>query len=532
MRSNPRVEERTTSTLELARGALASLEQSRRRIDDLNVYPVPDGDTGTNLTLTGRAIVEALEQSTATERAVIAKELTRAALMGARGNSGVILSQIVRGFADVAGNRPHLDAAALAEAFRSASDAAYRAVRKPVEGTMLTVIRELAEAAERSSVDDVRELLVELVRAGEESVRGTTEKLDVLRHAGVVDAGGAGLFEILRGIAAAATGEALPEAPELEEVAVEAIHQELSDYRYCTTFVIEGDGLSREEIESELEPLGDSLLVVGDADAVKVHVHTDEPGGALTVGTRRGTIGGVEIANMHLQTVQREERLMESVPGATATEVVAVVAGDGNRLLFESLGATRIVEGGQTMNPSTADLVAAVEATGADSVILLPNNSNVIMSAEQAAELTEKDVHVVPSDSIPSGLAALVRFDGSRSIDENAAEMRDALEEVATGEVTIASRDAKLNGIAVPKGAYLGLAEGQAVSVGESFDQVVAEVVDRLLEQPRGVLTLLTGEGAPALDSVLTAIGERHPELEIDVQEGGQPHYPLLLSAE
>jgi DAK2 domain fusion protein YloV len=518
------------TALELARGALAGLERSRRRIDDLNVYPVPDGDTGTNLTMTGRAIVESLEQSTATERAAIAKELTRAALMGARGNSGVILSQIVRGFAEVVGDRPQLDVATVVEAFRSASDAAYRAVRKPVEGTMLTVIRELAEAAEGSSAGEVEELLVELVRAGEESVRGTTEKLDVLRHAGVVDAGGAGLVEILRGIAAAATGEPLPEAPEPEGLGIDAIHQELSDFRYCTTFVIEGENLSREELEGELERLGDSLLVVGDADAVKVHVHTDEPGAALAVGTKRGTIAGVEIANMHLQTVQREERLLESVPGAT--EVVAVVAGDGNRRLFESLGATRIVEGGQTMNPSTAELVAAVEATGADAVILLPNNSNVIMSAEQAAELTSKNVHVVPSDSIPSGLAALVRFDGSRSVGENAAEMRAALEEVATGEVTIASRDAQLNGLAVPKGAYLGLADGEAVAVGESFEQVVADVVERLLEQPRDVLTLLAGEGAPTLDGVVSAIGERHPDVEVDVQEGGQPHYPLLLSAE
>jgi uncharacterized protein len=520
------------TALELARGALAALERSRRRIDDLNVYPVPDGDTGTNLTLTGRAIVEALEQSTTTERAAIAKELTRAALMGARGNSGVILSQIVRGFVEVAGDRPELDVATVADAFRSASEAAYRGVRKPVEGTMLTVIRELAEAAEGSSARDVEALLVELVRAGEESVRGTTEKLDVLRHAGVVDAGGAGLVEILRGIASVVTGEPLPEAPpELEEVGVDAIHQELSDYRYCTTFVIEGENLARDELESELEPLGDSLLVVGDADAMKVHVHTDEPGTALSVGTKRGTIAGVEIANMHVQTMQREERLLESVPGAI--EVVAVVAGKGNRRLFESLGATRIVEGGQTMNPSTAELVAAVEATGADAVILLPNNSNVIMSAEQAAELiTSKDVHVIPSDSIPSGLAALVRFDGSRSAGENVAEMRAALEEVTTGEVTIASRDAQLNGLAVPKGAYLGLADGEAVAVGESFEQVVADVVERLLERPRDVLTLLTGEGAPTLDGVVAAIGERHPDVEVDVQEGGQPHYPLLLSAE
>jgi hypothetical protein len=395
---------------------------------------------------------------------------------------------------------------------------------------MLTVIRELAEAAERSSADGVEELLAELVRAGDESVRGTTEKLDVLRHAGVVDAGGAGLVEILRGTASVVTGEPLPEAPEPEEFGYDAIHQELSDFRYCTTFVIEGDNLSRKELESELESLGDSLLVVGDVDAVKVHVHTDEPGTALSVGTKRGTIAGVEIANMHLQTVQREERLLEHVPAAT--EVVAVVAGDGNRRLFESLGATRIVEGGQTMNPSTADLVAAVEATGAEAVILLPNNSNVIMSAEQAAELSGKNVHVVASDSIPSGLAALVRFDGTRSVDENADEMRAALEEVATGEVTIASRDAQLNGLAVPKGAYLGLADGEAVAVGESFEQVAGAVVERLLERPRGVLTLLTGEGAPTLDGVVSAIGERHPDVEVDVQEGGQPHYPLLLSAE
>jgi DAK2 domain fusion protein YloV len=532
MRSNPRVEEPLTiSALELARGALAALERSRRRIDNLNVYPVPDGDTGTNLTLTGRAIVEALEQSTVTERSAIAKELTRAALMGARGNSGVILSQIVRGFVEVAGDRPHLDVATVAEAFRSASDAAYRAVRKPVEGTMLTVIRELAESAERSSAKDVEELLVELVRAGEESVRGTTEKLDVLRNAGVVDAGGAGLVEILRGIASVVTGEQLPEAPpDLEEVGVDAIHRQLSDYRYCTTFVIEGENLARDELESEFERLGDSLLVVGDADAMKVHVHTDEPGAALTVGTKRGTIAGVEIANMHVQTMQREERLFESVPGAI--EVVAVVAGNGNRRLFEGLGATRIVEGGQTMNPSTAELVAALEATGADAVILLPNNSNVIMSAEQAADLTSKDVHVIPSDSIPSGLAALVRFDGLRTVGENAAEMRAALEDVATGEVTVASRDAQLNGLAVRKGAYLGLADGEAVAVGESFEQVVADVVERLLERPRDVLTLLAGEGAPTLDGVVSAIGERHPDVEVDVQEGGQPHYPLLLSAE
>jgi DAK2 domain fusion protein YloV len=530
MRSNPRVEDALTLT-SLARGALASLERNRRRIDDLNVYPVPDGDTGTNLTLTGRAIVEALDATPAADRAERAKVLTRAALLGARGNSGVILSQMIRGLADVLGEADEVDVETISRALRAASDAAYAAVREPVEGTMLTVIRELAEAAARSSATDVDELLAELVGAGDESVAGTTEKLDVLRQAGVVDAGGAGVVEILRGVAASAMGEPLPEAPEAEELGVDAIHQELSRYRYCTTFVIEGENLSRDELERELERLGDSLLVVGDAEAIKVHVHTDDPGAALAVGTGRGTIEGVEIANMHAQTMQREERLLQVAPAAT-TDVVAVVAGDGNRELFANLGATSIVEGGQTMNPSTADLVAAVERTGAPEVVLLPNNSNVILSAEQAAKLVSKPVHVVPSDSIPAGLAAIVRFDATRSADENAAEMREALAEVVTGEVTVASRDAHLDGLAVRKGAYLGLAGGEAVAVGDSFEEVAAEVIEHLLAQPRAVLTLLAGEQAPALEGILASLAEHHPDLEVDVQQGGQPHYPLLVSAE
>ena len=518
--------------LELGRGALASLEQNRQRIDDLNVYPVPDGDTGTNLTLTCRAIVEALEKTSTTDRAGLAKELTRAALMGARGNSGVILSQIVRGFAEVAGEAEHVDAPAVAQAFRGASDAAYRAVRRPVEGTMLTVVREIAEAAERADLTQpAASLLVELVRAGERSLAGTTEKLDVLRDAGVVDAGGAGLVEIVRGLAAVASGEPIPEAPPAEELGLDAIHQELSEFRYCTTFVVEGEGLVREDLESELEQLGDSLLVVGDPTALKVHVHTDDPGAALAAGTRRGTIEGVEIANMHAQTMHREERLLHVVPDVRS-EVVAVVVGEGNRKLFESLGATSFVEGGQTMNPSTADLVAAIERTGAAEVVLLPNNSNVIMSAEQAAKLAGKPTHVVASDSIPAGLAAIVSFDASRSADENADEMREALVEIATGEVTVASRDAQLNGLAVAKGAFLGLADGKAVSVGPSFDDVAAEVIDALLTEPRGVLTLLRGADAPDVEALLAKTAERHPDVEIDVHDGGQPHYPLLLSAE
>ena len=516
--------------LQLARAATTALERNRQRIDDLNVYPVPDGDTGTNMTLTARAVVEDLERSKATDRPALVKEVTRAALMGARGNSGVILSQILRGAAEVLGEAETIDAAVVARAFQGARDTAYRAVREPVEGTMLSVIREMADESEGAS-GDTQALLAAIVRRGEEALARTPEQLEVLREAGVVDAGGAGLLEIVRGLAAAVAGEELPPAPVArEELSMDAIHQELSRYRYCTTFVIEGDALDAEEIEAELATLGDSLLVVGDPEALKVHVHTDEPGSALAIGTRLGVIERVEIANMHEQTVQREERLLEVV--ASATDVVAVVAGDGNRRLFESLGATRIVEGGQTMNPSTSDLVAAIEATTAPEVILLPNNSNVILSAEQAARLAGKRVVVVPTGSIPAGLAAMVAFEPGRGVEENAADMHELLDTLVTGEVTIASRDVEMNGLVVRKGTWLGLAGGQAVAGGADFEEVAVAVADKLLAEPRGVLTLLTGADKPELDGVVKRIEERHPELELDIQAGGQPHYPLLLSAE
>ena len=519
-----------TLARELTHAALASLERNRQRIDDLNVYPVPDGDTGTNMTLTARSVVDQLDTTNTDERLALLKEVTRAALMGARGNSGVILSQIVRGAAEALA----LDEG-VAKAFRSASDAAYRAVRQPVEGTMLSVIRELAEEAERHNGASNAELLQALVHRGEEAVARTPEQLAVLREAGVVDAGGAGLLELVRGLAAAVSGEPLPDAPPAQkELGVEAIHQQLSRYRYCTAFLVEGDDLDSDAIESELEQLGDSLLVVGDSEALKVHVHTDEPGRALAVGTARGVIDRVEIANMHEQTVQREERLLEAVPDAPSerSAVVAVVAGDGNRALFESLGATKIVEGGQTMNPSTAELVDAVAAADADEVILLPNNSNVILSAEQAAELADKPVTVVRTDSIPAGLAAMVSFLPERSAAQNAAEMAEVLESLVTGEVTLASRDAELNGIAVREGGWLGLANGEAVAVGDAFDEVAEQVTEALLAEPRMLLTLLTGADAPDLDGLVERIRERHPDLELDVQAGGQPHYPLLLSAE
>jgi DAK2 domain fusion protein YloV len=327
-------------------------------------------------------------------------------------------------------------------------------------------------------------------------------------------------------VPAAATGTAV--------ASVDAIHQELSEFRYCTVFVVEGAGLDADALEAELEKLGDSLLVVGDSTALKVHVHTDDPGAALHLGTVVGTIDGVEIANMHQQTLEREERLAEALEGLRTLEtgVVAVAPGEGNRRLFESLGATRVIEGGQTMNPSTEEIVAAVDATPASEVIVLPNNSNVILTAEQAAGLANKPLRVVPTRSVQAGLAAMIVYDAARSAAENGPAMAGAIEGVATGEITMASRDVVLDGVEVRKGSWLGLADGAAVASGESFDDVAGAVAERLLGGGREILTLLTGADEQPLDSLVDEIGRRHPGVEIEIHPGGQPHYPLLLSAE
>ncbi len=359
---------------------------------------------------------------------------------------------------------------------------------------------------------------------------------DDLEQAGAVDAGGAGLLEIIRGVRSAVAGEPVPEAPAgTVTVSVEAMHQELSEYRYCTVFVIEGAGLDADGLERDLEALGDSLLVVGDPSALKVHVHTDDPGAALSLGTASGTIDGVEIADMHRQTLEREERLatgaLEGLP-TLETGIVVVAPGEGNSRLFKSLRATRVIEGGQTMNPSTEEIVAAVDATPATEVIVLPNNSNVILSAEQAIPLTDKPMRVVPTRSVQTGLAAMIAYDPERSATENEEAMSRALEGVATGEVTVASRDVTLDGVEVRKGAWLGLADGTAVASGSSFETVADAVAERLLDGGREILTLLTGADKPELDDLVNGLKKRHPEVDIEIHVGGQPHYPLLLSAE
>lgn len=523
----------------LARSALANLEANRQRIDDLNVYPVPDGDTGTNLVLTLRSIVEALDASTAARSEDVAKDVTRAALMGARGNSGVIFSQIVRGFVGELARAEEVSTPGLRKAFRGASDAAYRAVKRPVEGTMLTVIREMAEEAERKDHRTLAPdgLLQAVLARGEDALARTPEMLDVLRNAGVVDAGGAGLVEIARGLVYGATGQEIPEAPAAAEaLGLEAIHLEQSRYRYCTVFLVEGERLDQAWLEGELEQIGDSLLVVGDESALKVHVHTDDPGVALSLGTRLGVVEGVEIANMHHQAEQREERLLGGVAvdmNALEAGVVAVCPGRGNRRLFESLGAVRVIEGGQTMNPSAADILDAIEAVPTADVIVLPNNSNVVLTAEQAAALSSKAVHIVPSRSVQAGLAAMMTYVPTNSAEENVETMLSTLDGVSTGEVTVASRDAELDGVRIAEGAFLGLVDDKAVISDEDLETVARAVIERVLDGgDRELLNILTGEGAPPLDGLVASLQEDHPDVIVDVHDGGQPHYPLLVVAE
>ena len=520
--------------LRLVGGALAALEASRERIDNLNVYPVPDGDTGTNMTLTVRAVRDALDAAGAEPPEEVCRDVVRACLMGARGNSGVILSQLVRGAVEVVAARAPLDASGLAAAFRGASDAGYASVREPQEGTMLTVARAMAERAEEvaASGTAIDVALAEVLGRGEDALARTREQLDVLREAGVVDAGAAGVVEIVRGLVAAVRGEELPTAPAATDaLPLEAVHRELSRYRYCTSFFVEGDDADPELLERELELYGDSLLVVGGRGAVKVHFHTDDPGRALSFATSLGVVEEVDVKNMHVQVVERTERLLADVERA-ACAVVAVVAGAGNARLFTSLGAAEIVEGGQSMNPSAAAIADAIGRAPSDDVIVLPNNTNVVLTAEQAASASDKPVRVVPTTSIQAGLAAIVSFDRTAPADTNALEMEAAVALVRTGAVTRASRSTTIGGLAIEEGSFLGLVDGEPVTTGPVLDVVARDVVARLVVETSDVLTILLGDDVGDANTLRREIEAAHPELEIEVHEGGQPHYPLLLSVE
>jgi len=539
-------------TVTLARAllgaALEALEARKQEVNDLNVYPVPDGDTGTNLALTVRSLLNAAAKmpENTSERA-LCSGLSQAALMGARGNSGVILSQIVRGAMEVLGRGGSVTPLTLAQALHAATETAYRAVRRPVEGTMLTVLREMAEAAAVAPKDaGGKALMEEVVGAGWKSVERTPSLLRVLADAGVVDAGGYGLVILIEGATNGQSSRVTPIATRIERqpvgptaLYVEETEEEESEFTYCTSFLVSGQSLDQAFLEEQLGRLGDSLLVVGDPSQLKVHVHTDNPDKVLGLALAQGVLSEIEIDNMKQQTAARAERLAQSRAASSRadaglTQVVAVVAGEGNKAVFRSLGVDLIVDGGQSMNPSAEDLMRAVDQAVAPSVIILPNNGNVIMTAEQTVSLTGREVHVVPTRSIQAGLSAAVAFEKRCSGEENAGQMRAAVDNVAAAEITRAVRDSSVDGVQIRTGDFIGLIDDHVVVSSADIAAVIEDVVARLLAGRREMLTALLGEGDDARLAAETIEGlrDKYPLTEIDVRDGGQPFYPVLLSAE
>jgi fatty acid kinase len=535
-------------------GALAHLESRRQEINDLNVFPVADGDTGDNMALTLQACLEEVDRLAAVDRPLdeiargeIVESVARAALLGARGNSGVILSQLIRGAAEELVSRPGelIDPVLLGAAMARAAQRAYASVRAPAEGTMLTVMRDMAAhvASRLAHMDtprlgpdaegDVQErvladILEEAIVAGEASVRRGPELLPVLREAGVVDAGGYGVIVIFAGVVAALRGEAA--APQLEHHAPARIsHPEhrSSTYRYCTNFAVTGADLDDARYVGALEELGDSVLVVGDRTTLKVHVHTDDPETAIALFADAGEVSRLDVADMRAQVAQRDARLAgngHSAPGAR-TGVLAVVSGPGMARLYESLGA-HVLDGGPTLNPSTHELLAGIHAVPAEEVVVLPNSANVIMAAERAAELAEKAVRVVASRSQQAGLAAAVASTTAADADANADSMRVAIAAVRTGAVAPAARDDAAGRFGV--GDAVGFVEDELVAWGEAAPTL--EAVLTALAADAELVTCIAGEGAPLDAGAVAALAPDSVELELE--DGGQPSYWWLLAAE
>jgi uncharacterized protein len=519
------------TVVDVVRGARSAIEAARARIDDLNVYPVPDGDTGTNLALTIAAIDDALGDADDRAPAALAAVARRAALLGARGNSGVILSQIIRGLCDVLEGATGVDDGTLAAALAEASAAAYRGVREPVEGTILTVMRAMADAASTAAPGD---LDAAVLRAADDAVERTPDLLPILRESGVVDAGGAGLAVIARGALAALRGMPPPalDLPPPAPATVPTHAEEPSRYRYCTSFVVTGPAVSADALEAATLRLGDSVLVVSDGDAVKVHVHTDDPGAALSLGTTWGLIAAVEVADMHAQAAERTQRL-SAREEHRATDVVIVVAGAGNAAIARSLGARRVVDGGATMNPSAGDLVDAARSAAADGVVLVPCDANIWMAAHAAAGLAGRDVRVVEVRSIAVGLAALVAYDPTAPSVDNAAAIAGAAARATSGGVARASRSATIDGVPVAAGDWLGFVDERLVTASSDPGTTVRCVMDHLLATGPGIVTTLVGDGAdPAIRDLVTDAVAARPEVELDLHDGGQPHFPLLFAAE
>jgi DAK2 domain fusion protein YloV len=541
--------------------ASAWLARNAEALNSLNVFPVPDGDTGTNMALTMQAAIKQVASSPSHSAAEIIAGISHGALMGARGNSGVILSQIWRGFAEGIGGKERISARDFADGLTAATTTAYRAVLKPVEGTILTVMRETADGAKAaaSTVNSYSYVLSETVKASKASVARTPTLLAKLREAGVVDAGGQGLYVLLDGIRRYAEGEDL-EISVVEgtsgpaaEMEMGHAHVEHGEYGYCTNFLLIGHGWDFEEVRERIASYGDSAVIVGDDRVIKVHIHTETPGTVLDYACGLGSLRQIGITNMQDQHEEFLEMHADGSGGTPAKSdmaglgddegtgvaqgriaVLAVAAGPGLVKTFRSMGATAIIEGGQTMNPSTEDILKLVESVPQDEVILLPNNGNIIMSARQTQSLTKKRVMVVPTDTIPQGMSALIAFNYEADLEANAKAMEAAASQVETAEITRAVRDATVNGIAVKAGEVIGLLNNTLVATGKECEEVAWDLMERMGASDRELITIYWGGDLAEGDAeaFCEQVRERYSGAEVELVHGGQPFYDYIISAE
>lgn len=529
---------------EMLAAATSWLEKSAADIDALNVFPVPDGDTGTNMLLTMRSAIEEAYRAPDLSASAVAQAIAKGALMGARGNSGVILSQIWRGLAQGLAEKDSFTGSDLADALQQSSTMAYKGLSNPVEGTILTVVREAASVAQAqasSGSDDLQSVLEAAVDAAGESVANTPNLLPVLKEAGVVDAGGQGLYTILEGALRYLRGEGeqmqfrkpqiivsdIPAARLPQMVAAEEV-----PYGYCTNVLLKGQGLDPDKLRLKLKKKGQSLVVAGDETIIRIHIHTYEPGKILNYIGSLGTMHEIGIRNMDEQHQGFLEMQREKAP-AVDIAIVAVVSGDGITEVFKSLGAV-VVRGGQTMNPSTKDLLQAVELVVSDKVVILPNNKNIVLTANQVQSLTTKTIEVVPTETIPQGVAALLAFDYEADLGANIHLMDEAKSAVRSIEVTRAIRSTKLDGRKIKKKQAIGFLDGNLVAVSDIATDALNEVLAELDLDKAEVITIYYGaDTKPAeAEQISATICQQHPQLQVEVVKGGQSHYNFIVSVE
>ena len=531
----------------------ALLSNNRDSVDALNVFPVPDGDTGTNMSQTIASAVKEINAKPYSSVADVSSAAARGALKGARGNSGVILSQILRGFSKAMAGHEDVDGPLLAAAMRSGANTAYKAVMKPKEGTILTVIRVIAEEAEeaRDKHGDVVELFKLILSVGDAILKRTPEMLPVLKQAGVVDSGGMGLMVILRGMYAALTGEAVDAATEVKPDSVPMPGEFVDDhdaigeitFGYCTEFIVthprpdmRDSDVSR--LRRRLERMGDCVLVISDMNVVKVHVHTNEPGKALQYALELGELDAIKIDNMMEERREREAKQAAEAAAKAAEQkeygIVAVALGEGLSAIFRDLNVDQIVDGGQTMNPSIQDLAKAADATNARNVIILPNNTNIILAAQQAKALTERNVIVLPTKSVPMGISAALAFDPEASAEANEAAMIEAAEAVHTASVTYAVRDTNYDGQEIHEGDIMAMVDNKLSVLGNDISQVCMDVADKMVNEDSTLITIYYGEDIAEADAeaLRDALAERYTDCDVDLQHGGQPLYYYLIAVE